>query len=146
VWLALVTAFFVFQAAFATLIVGSLFLGSGLVASLIQTSLIIGALAGALPLGLAILDRAHRTPVEGQVLRNRRFERKNSRSGASDSSHEYWIALDDGLHRRVYAYATDEHAWRAVRGGDIVCAVGGAPLGRLAQVQVRARRRRRART
>jgi hypothetical protein len=94
-----------------------------------------GAAAGAVPLSLALLDCVNRTRVEGQVVRSRTFERANSRSG-SKAPREYWIALDDGQHRSVSAYATDADTWNTVREGDIVRAIVGPHLGWIYQVQV----------
>lgn len=94
-----------------------------------------GLLGASVPLALALLDGIHRVPVEGQVLRSRRFEGRNLRSGSS-AQHSYWIALDDGHHRTVRAYATDEDTWASMREGDVVRATVGPRLGWMYQAQV----------
>lgn len=126
-------AYFGFVLTIFAQLAAALLLGWGLGG--ISLSVWAGAAAGAVPVALALLDCVNRTRVEGQVVRSRSFECANTRSG-SKTPREYWIALDDGHHRGVSAYATDADTWNAVREGDIVRATVGPHLGWIYQVQV----------
>jgi len=138
---AVVTAFFGCLLPYAALYLGMVFLGLRIELSSITAVLTIGVAVGAAQLGLALLDASSRATVEGQVVRCRQRERTDLRFS---NSTVYWIAIDDGRHQQVRAYATDVNTWQKVREGDIVRAVIGRRLGWIYQMQVQTPSRHRA--
>lgn len=140
---AAVTAFFGSLLVFAALYLGTVFLGLRIELSPITAPVLtVGVVGGVAQLGLALLDASNRTTVEGQVVRRRQRERTDLRF--SSNSAVYWIAIDDGRHRQVRAYATDGKTWQNVREGDVVVAVIGRRLGWIYQMRLRTPSRQRA--
>jgi Predicted membrane protein (DUF2207) len=121
-----------FAVAFVAVLGGGLLLDGDL-GDPVAVARVVAVLVAAVPLLRALADLFARAPVQGQVVRRRRYQR---RSDDDNPRYHHWIALDTGTSRTLYAYGIDEDGWGRLQEGDIVTARVGRWLGRIYAVEV----------